>query len=129
LDSWLRSYEVFKVLAKVWACSQPLPMQQNLPKSTQNCLNYPKLPKSAQKQIVQETLKFHKKLRFWFFSKKKPPCVEGAPKHVHIVRIFNTRIFHMPFSMSNKKWPLYVNFNIPFVQNDVFFKVSYVPWI
>jgi hypothetical protein len=36
---------------------------QKLPKTAQN---YPKLPKSAQRQLVQKTLKFHQKLRFWF---------------------------------------------------------------
>jgi hypothetical protein len=40
----------------------------NATKFAQICL---KLPKSAQKQLVQETLKFHQKLRFWFFSEKK----------------------------------------------------------
>jgi hypothetical protein len=71
---------------------------------------WPKLPKSSQRQLVQETLKFHQKLRFWFFSKKKLPCVEGAPKHVHTIWIFNTRIFHVFFNV--KKWPLYVSFSI-----------------
>jgi hypothetical protein len=36
-------------------------------KSAQNLLN---IAKSGQRQLVQETLKFHQKLRFWFFSKK-----------------------------------------------------------
>jgi hypothetical protein len=31
----------------------------------------PKLPKSAQRQLVHETLKFHQNLRFWFFPKKR----------------------------------------------------------
>jgi hypothetical protein len=46
LDSWFKSYEVFKISAQVWACSQPLSMQQNLPKTTQN------LPKFAQRQLA-----------------------------------------------------------------------------
>jgi hypothetical protein len=33
-------------------------------------LTCPKLPKTAYRQLVQETLKFHQKLRFWFFSIK-----------------------------------------------------------
>jgi hypothetical protein len=69
----------------------------NVAKSTQIC---PKLPKSAQRQLVQETLKFYQKLRFWFFLGKKLSCVEETSKHVHTIWIFNTRIFHMPFSMS-----------------------------
>jgi hypothetical protein len=40
----------------------------NAAKSAQNCL---KLPKFAQRQLVQETLKYHQKLRFWFFSMSK----------------------------------------------------------
>jgi hypothetical protein len=39
-----KRYEALKILAAIWACCQPLPMQQNLPKSTQN---YSKLPKFA----------------------------------------------------------------------------------
>jgi hypothetical protein len=56
--------------------------------------------KFAQKQLVQKTLKFHQKLKFWFFSKTKLPCVEGAPKHERTIWIFNLKFFHMPFSMS-----------------------------
>jgi hypothetical protein len=33
LDSWFKSYEVLKISAKLWACCQPLPMQQNLSKT------------------------------------------------------------------------------------------------
>jgi hypothetical protein len=41
LDSWFKSYEIFKISAQVGACCQPLSMQQNLPKSAQNCQNLP----------------------------------------------------------------------------------------
>jgi hypothetical protein len=37
LDLWFKSYEVFKISAEVRACCQPLPMQQNLPKTAQIC--------------------------------------------------------------------------------------------
>jgi hypothetical protein len=47
LDSWFKSYEVIKISAKLWVCCQPLSMQQNLPKTAQNCQN---LLKSAQRQ-------------------------------------------------------------------------------
>jgi hypothetical protein len=47
LDSWFKSYEVLKISAKLRACCQPLPVQQNLPKIAQNCQN---LPKFAQRQ-------------------------------------------------------------------------------
>jgi hypothetical protein len=61
LDSWFKSYGVFEILAEVQACCQPLPMQENLPK----------LPKSAQRQLIQETLKYQKKFKFFFLKKKK----------------------------------------------------------
>jgi hypothetical protein len=50
LDSWFKSYEVLKILAKLRACCQPLPMQQNLPKTAQNCQI---LLKSAQRQFFE----------------------------------------------------------------------------
>jgi hypothetical protein len=31
LDSWFKSYDVFKISAHMRACCQPLSMQQNLP--------------------------------------------------------------------------------------------------
>jgi hypothetical protein len=105
LDLRFKSHEVFKILGEIWACSQPLPMQS-----------------------VQETLKFHQKLGFWFSSKQKLLCVERAPKHEHNVWIFNLRIFHMPFSMSTNSHCLWIS-AYPFVQNDVFFKVPYVLWM
>jgi hypothetical protein len=70
----------------------------NVAKSAQIC---PKLPKTAQRQLVQETLIFHQKIEILiFFKRKNFHVVEGAPKHKHTVWIFNLRIFHMPFSMS-----------------------------
>jgi hypothetical protein len=42
LDLWFKSYEDFKISAQVGACWQPLSMQQNLPKTAQNCQNLPK---------------------------------------------------------------------------------------
>jgi hypothetical protein len=51
-------------------------------------------------------LKYHQKLRFYFFSQKRFLYVEGAPKYGFTIWIFNTTIFCMPFL-------LYVNFSIP----------------
>jgi hypothetical protein len=64
LDSWFKSYEVFKISAKLWACCQPLPMQQNLTKTAQNCQN---LLKSAQKQ----NLEIPQKIEILMFFKNK----------------------------------------------------------
>jgi hypothetical protein len=73
----------------------------NVAISAQNCLKLPN-------QLVQETLKFHQKLRFWLFS-----CVEGAPNHVHTVWIFKLPK-NFPYAFFNvKNQPLYVNFSIP----------------
>jgi hypothetical protein len=41
LDSWFKNYEVFKISVQVGTCCTPLSMQQNLPKSAQNCPIYP----------------------------------------------------------------------------------------
>jgi hypothetical protein len=35
LDLRFKSYEVFKISGDLWACCEPLPMQQILPKSAQ----------------------------------------------------------------------------------------------
>jgi hypothetical protein len=56
LDSWFKSYEVLKISAKLRACCQPLPMQQNLPtiaKTAKLCQNLPK----------DKSLKYHQKLQ------------------------------------------------------------------
>jgi hypothetical protein len=57
LDLQFKSYEVFKISDDLWACYQPLPMQQILPKTTQNCQNQPK----------SETLKYHQNQDFSVF--------------------------------------------------------------
>jgi hypothetical protein len=51
LDSRFMSQSIFKISALLWACSQPLPMQQILPKIAQNCQNL----------LKGETLKYHQK--------------------------------------------------------------------
>jgi hypothetical protein len=63
----LKSYGVLKISAQVRACSQPLGMQENFPKSAQNC---PNLPKSAQRQNFEippkiEILVFFKNKNFY----------------------------------------------------------------
>jgi hypothetical protein len=47
LDLRFKSFEVFKISSDLWACCQPLPMQQILPKTAQNCQN---LSKSSQRR-------------------------------------------------------------------------------
>jgi hypothetical protein len=71
LDSWFKSYRYLKISALLWLGSQPLSMQQILPKSAQR-KNF-EIP---------------------------PKCIQEAIKHVSTVLIFNPRIFHMLFLLS-----------------------------
>jgi hypothetical protein len=81
----------------------------NLPKSTQN---YPKLPKSAQKQLAWGTLKYHQNFGFRFFKIKikfvrKRGDIKAFAYHLD----FQYKIvLHVYFIV--KKLPLYVNFSI-----------------
>jgi hypothetical protein len=64
------------------------------------CPNLPKTAKICLKTIISRNFEIPPKTKILIFSPKKDlPCVEGAPKHVHTVWIFNTRIFHVPSSM------------------------------
>jgi hypothetical protein len=128
LDSWFKSYGVFKTSTKVLACYQPLPNCQ----CNKIC---PKLPKSA--QIYQNMTKDNKFKKLWntsknwdfgIFLKQKLLCVEGAPRHVYTVWIFNTRTYHMPFSLSKNGLCMWISAYF-FVQDDVFLKVPYVSWV
>jgi hypothetical protein len=87
----------------------------------------PKLPKSSQRQSLQETLKFHHKLRFWFFSRKTSMCRGDTKAWAHSL-VFNLRVFHMCL-FNVKKRPLYVNFSTPLCAKWCFFKVPHVTWI
>jgi hypothetical protein len=81
--------------------------------ATKSAQIYPKLPKSTQRQLVQETLKFHQNLIFWFFPEKKKPfmCREDIKGCAHHLA-FQYKSF--PYAFLNvKKRPLYVNFSIP----------------
>jgi hypothetical protein len=64
LDSWFKSYEVLNISAKLQACCQPLSMQENLPKTAQNCQN---LLKSAQRK----TFEIPPKIEILVFLKNK----------------------------------------------------------
>jgi hypothetical protein len=50
LDSWLENYGVLKISALFRACSQPLRVKQNLPKTAQAAQNCQNLSKSIQKK-------------------------------------------------------------------------------
>jgi hypothetical protein len=97
LDLWFKSYEVLKISAQVGTCCQPL---SNAAKSAQNC---PKLSKTA--QICQhlpedETLKFHQKSRFQYFSKIKIRTCRGGTRACFHCSDFQSKNFHMLFLLS-----------------------------
>jgi hypothetical protein len=87
LDSWFKSYGVLKISALLWACSQPLSMQQILPKTAKI---YPKT------KLWNTT----KNRDFNVFQKDKFRHVEEALEHVSTVWIFNPKFFHMLFLLS-----------------------------
>jgi hypothetical protein len=70
----------------------------------------PKLLKSVQKQLVQGTLKFQQKLRFWFFSKTKTSMCRRGTKACAQCLDFQYKNFLYAF-FNVKKKPLYVSFN------------------
>jgi hypothetical protein len=80
----VKSYEVLKISASVRPGSQPLSIQQILPKTAKI---YPKT------KLGNST----KNQDFSFFPKIKILCLEEALEHVSTFRIFNPRIFHMLF--------------------------------
>jgi hypothetical protein len=71
LDSWFKSYEVFKISAQVGACCQPLSMQQNLPKFAQNCPKLPKFAKICPKTISLRNFGMPLKIEILVFFKNK----------------------------------------------------------
>jgi hypothetical protein len=102
LDLRFKSYGVLKISASLWAGSQPLSMQQLLPKIAQNCQNLSK----------NETLKFHQKLRFKYFSKIKISMYRGGIRACFRCLDFQSKnLLYAIFIVKNR--PLYVNFSIP----------------
>jgi hypothetical protein len=93
-------------------------MQDNLPKIAKIYQNLPK----------NETLKYHQKLRFWCFSKKKKSTCRGGTRACFHHLDFQSK----NFSYANfivKKRPLYVNFSIPLCGNDFFGNPPQLWWI
>jgi hypothetical protein len=76
LDSWFKSYEVLKISAAIHACCQPLPMQQNLPKSAQNYLKVPKFAEICPKTISLRNFEMPPKIEILVFFKNKNFYVE-----------------------------------------------------
>jgi hypothetical protein len=118
LDLWFKSSGVLKISGTLWARSQPLSMQQFLPKTAKIC---PHLTKD-------ETLKFHQKSRFYCFSKIKISIYRaGTTACFHCLDFQSTNVSYATFIV--KKRPLYVNFSIPLVEIDDFLKVPHLVWV
>jgi hypothetical protein len=96
LDSWFKSYKVFKISAQVGACCQPPSMQQNLPKTAQRW-NFEIPPKI-------EILVFSK-------NKNKSMYRRGTRACFHCLDFQSKNFSYAIFIV--KKRPLYVNFSIP----------------
>jgi hypothetical protein len=125
LDSWFKSLGVLKISAQVQACSQPLWMQQILPKSAQN---YPKLQEFAK---ICPKMKLRNSTRnrdFSVFQKKKILRVEEVLEYVSVVRIFNPRIFHMLFLLSKNGLCIWIS-AYPFAGNNFFGNLPQLWWI
>jgi hypothetical protein len=80
LDSWFKSYEVLKISVAVRACCQPLPMQQNLPKSDQNCPKLPKFAKICPKIISLKNFDMPPKIEILGFFKIKISMCRGGTR-------------------------------------------------
>jgi hypothetical protein len=68
--------------------------------------------KFVQRQLGREILKYHQKLKFCCFSKKTTSICRGDTKACPCCLDFQYKNFSYAFFIG-KKWPLYVNFNIP----------------
>jgi hypothetical protein len=109
LDLWFKSYEVLKISAEVWACSHPLPMQQNLPKTAQN---HPNLPKFAQTQNFE----IPPKIEILVVSKTKISTYRRGTRACFHYLDFQSKKFSYAIFIVKKR-PLYVNFSKPLCGN------------
>jgi hypothetical protein len=71
LDLRFKGYEVFKISGEVWACCQPLPMQQNLLNSAQSYLKLPKTTKICLETISLRNFEIPPKIMILGFKKIK----------------------------------------------------------
>jgi hypothetical protein len=115
LDLWFKTYEVFKILAQVGACCQPLSMQQNLPKTAQIC-------------PIMKLWNSTKNRDFSIFQKQKFERIEEALEHVLTVWIFNPRMFHMLSLLSKNGLCMWFS-AYPLAENDFFLNVPHLLWV
>jgi hypothetical protein len=95
LDSWFKNYGVLKISALLWAGSQPLLMQQFLPKIAHRNFEIP--PKI---EILV------------FFKKNKKSTYRGGIRACFRCLDFQSKNFSYAIFIVQKQ-PFYVNFNIP----------------
>jgi hypothetical protein len=98
LDSRFKNYGVLKISALLWAGSQPMSMQQFLPK----------LPKSAYRQNFEILLK----IKILVIFKKKKSTYRGGTRACFHCLDFQSKNFSYAIFIVKKR-PLYVNFSIP----------------
>jgi hypothetical protein len=111
---FLRFQVIFGHVVSHCQCSKFCP---NLPKTAQICQNLPRA----------ETLKFHQKLRFFFFSKIKISTCRGGIRACFHRLDFQSKNFSYAIFIVQKR-PLYVNFSIPPLEIDDFLKVPHLVW-
>jgi hypothetical protein len=93
-------------------------MQQNLPKSAQNCQNLPK------DNLLGKLWNTTKKWDFDFFSRnEKPMCRRGTNVYAHSLDFWYYNNFGDVFSIV-KKWPLFVNCSISHCEKCFFSQCS-----
>jgi hypothetical protein len=80
--------------------------------SAQNCPKLPKFAKICPNLPKDETLKFHQKLRFQYFPKKKKSMYRGGNRACFHRSDFQSKNFSYAIFIVKKR-PLYVNFSIP----------------
>jgi hypothetical protein len=99
LDMRFKSYRGLKISAWVWACYQPLSMQQILPKTDKICKNLPNFEIPPEIEILV------------FFTKKTCTYRGGTRACFHHLDFQSKDFIYVFFIV--KKHPLYVNFSIP----------------
>jgi hypothetical protein len=96
---WSQGILGVKILVEVWACYQPLPMQKNLSKSSQNC---PKSAKIYPKTISPRNCEIPPKIEtLGFFYKKLAMCRGGTKAYAHHLDFQYKNFSYAVFNIKN----------------------------
>jgi hypothetical protein len=85
------------------------------------------LSKYAKKQLAWETLKYHQKLRFWFFSKQILICRGCSKAYAHRLD-FQYNNFLYAFLLSKNGLYMWI-LVYPLVENIFFLNVPHLLWV